>query len=145
MALSSVPFGPGTITIGDDPTVVDFSCEVLGGSIAHEYSEVGESRTMLCGTKRSSSRTRADSVKLTLENDLTTAGIYAYCQGLGENPGSVTVTFTPNTANAAEWSGRVFPLLPGEIGSDEYGSPIGSEVEWPADGLLTFTPAVAVP
>lgn len=133
---ASVPFGPGTITIGATP--LDFTCEVLGGKVTHTYEDVGEARTMMCGTERPASKRRADGLGFDLENDLTAAGLYAYLvtNDLSEQP----FTYTPNTAQASKWVGSVQVTLPAEIGADEFGAPIVSTVEWAAVGAFTFTP-----
>jgi hypothetical protein len=139
--MAETKFGPGTITIGEAPdTPIDIACEVLGGKVTHEYEEVGEARTMLCGEERGTSDTLKDGVTLQLENDLTAAGIYAYIQALPVGS-TKTISFIPNTAGAAEWSGTVKMRLPADIGADEFGAPITSEVSWPAVGKLLFTPA----
>lgn len=135
----SVPFGPGTVTL----TAIDFSCEVTGGAVTHAYDET-ESKRKLCGTITAATRTRKDGVKFDLENDLDAAGLYATLAGLGENPAPTPIEYTPNTAAGASWSGTVVPLLPSEIGASAYGDPIASSVEWPAVGLLDFTPSTGV-
>lgn len=134
--------GPGTLTVGTG-TPQDFSCEVLSAAITHEYEDVGEARTMLCGEVRQAGRKRTDGFKASIENDLSATGMYAYLAGLGENPAPVDITYTPNTADAASWALEVVPLLPAEIGADEYGAPLASEIEWPGVGLATYTPATA--
>jgi hypothetical protein len=142
---SWTPFGPGTITVGTVP--LDFSCEVLGGKIGHEYEDVGSTRTTLCGERRGARKRRTDRVKLKLENDLTATGLYAWLQSRPdpENPDPEPIVYTPNTEGGAKWEGSIFPTLPGEIGADEYESPIGSEVDWEADGLLAFTAETVTP
>lgn len=145
MTSSWTEFGPGTVTVGTAP--LDFSCEVLGGKIGHEYEDVGSTRTTLCGERRGARKRRTDRVKLKLENDLTAAGLYAWLQTRPDpvNPASEAITYTPNTAGGAHWDGDIFPTLPAEIGADEFGAPIASEVDWEADGLLAFTAETAAP
>jgi hypothetical protein len=132
-------FGPGTVTVGAAP--LEFSCEVLGGKVTHAYEDVGESRTMLCGTVRPASKTRTDGLAFELENDLTAAGLYSYL--LANDLTSQPFVYTPNTADAASWAGSVQLTLPAEIGADQFGSPIVSAVEWAGVGAFTFTPAAA--
>ena len=134
---ASVPFGPGTMTIGTTP--LDFSCEVLGGKVTHSYEDVGESRTMLCGTERPASKKRTDGLTFNLENDLTAAGLYAYL--VTNDLTEQTFAYEPNTANGASWAGTIQLTLPSEIGADEFGAPIVSAVEWAGVGSFTFTPA----
>lgn len=140
--MAETPFGPGTVTItwgGATPSELEFSCEVTGGAVTHEY-EVLETKRKLCGTAVQDKRTRTDGVKFDLENDLTAAGLYAILMALPESPDAAAIDYVPNTANGAGWAGNVVTLLPAEIGADEYGKPIASSVEWPAVGLLAFTP-----
>lgn len=136
MAAKVTYLGDGTLTLGATPT--DFSGEVLGAKITHEYNEIGESRTMLDGTVRPASVQRADGLTASIENDLTAAGLYAFLYDNDQT--EVAMEFVPNTANGAEWTGTVQVRLPGEVGSDEYGSPIVSDVELPGVGEFTFTP-----
>jgi hypothetical protein len=107
---SETPFGPGTVTIGETGSVFAFECEVTGGSVTHEYTVV-ETKRKLCGDVVQDRRTRADGVKFNLEDDLTAAGLYARLAALPESPDPETITYVPST-----------------------------EVEWPAVGLITFTP-----
>lgn len=136
---ASVPFGPGTVTIGTTP--LDFTCEVLGGKVTHAYEDVGEARTMLCGTVRPATKTRTDGLAFELENDLGAAGLYAYL--VTNDLTEVVFDYTPNTANGASWDGTVQLTLPSEIGADQFGSPIVSAVEWAGVGGFNFTPATA--
>jgi hypothetical protein len=140
MVATFTPFGPGTITLGATP--LDFSCEVLGGKVTHTYEEVGESRTMMCGTERPASRKRLDGLGFDVENDLTAAGLYQYL--LTGDLTTVAFAYTPNTAKGAKWAGSVQLTLPGEIGASEYGAPIVSSVEWEGVGAFTFTAATVL-
>jgi hypothetical protein len=134
MAATVTALGPGTVSIGSTP--LDFSCEVIGAKITHEYEETTEQRTRLCGDAVPAQTTRADGFTAELENDLSAAGLYAYLQT--HDMESVEFTFTPSTAAGATWTGNVVLRLPSEIGADEFGAPIASSIEWPAVGLLTF-------
>jgi hypothetical protein len=132
-----VTFGPGTMTLGATPQA--FDCEVLGGKVTHAYEDVGEARTMLCGTVRPSSKARTDGLAFELENDLSATGLYKYL--LTNDLTNVVFAYTPNTARGAKWAGTVQLTLPAEIGADEYGAPIVSSVEWAGVGAFTFTPS----
>jgi hypothetical protein len=134
MAASVTPLGPGTVTIGSTP--LDFSCEVIGAKVTHEYEETTESRTRLCGDAVPAVTSRADGFTAELENDLSAAGLYAYLQT--HDMESAPFVFTPNTSDGASWTGTVVLRLPSEIGADEFGAPIASSIEWPAVGSLTF-------
>jgi len=118
---------------------LDFSCEVLGAAITHTYEETTESRTRLCGDVLPAKQTRSDGFTASLENDLSAAGLYAFLQA--NDLGEVPFSFVPNDVNGAEWTGTVVLTLPGEIGADEFGAPIASEVEWAAVGTFTFEAA----
>jgi hypothetical protein len=137
MAASFTVLGDGTITLGATPT--DFSGEVLGAAITHEYEDIGEERTMLDGTVRPAQQKRTDGFTASVENDLTATGLYQYL--VSNDLTEVAFEFTPNTADGASWAGTVVATLPSEVGSDEYGSPIVSDVELKGVGTFTFTPA----
>jgi hypothetical protein len=138
MAAKVTLLGEGTLTLGTTPT--DFSGEVLGAKITHEYNEIGEARTMLDGSVRPASVQRADGFTASVENDLTAAGLYSYLEDNDQT--EVAFEFVPNTASGATWSGTVQVRLPAEVGADEFGTPIVSDVELPGVGLFTFTPGV---
>jgi hypothetical protein len=143
MAAVVVPFGPGTVTVGPTGTETDFSCEVIGGKVTHEYEEIGEQSTRLCGDVVPASQQRQDGFAFECENDLSATGLYSYCYT--NDLTSAEVTYTPHTATAASWAGAVTVQLPGDIGADAFGEPISSTFEWMAIGPLTFTPAAAPP
>lgn len=129
--------GPGTLTVGTEP--VDFSCEVLGGTIRHEYDDADDPRTTLCGSIIVGNTTRRDGVTFQLVNDLSSTGLYAYLQD--HDLEEADLSYTPNTDAGAKWAGKVQLRLPDELGADEYGAHLESEVSWPAVSTLTFTPA----
>lgn len=145
MTASVTVLGVGTVTVKIGAgTAADYSGEVLSGSIKHAYSDVGETRTMLDGTVRGATQKRdQDQITLSIEADTTDVGLYAIIQ---DNDLAVaTVEFTPSTAGAAKWVGDVYLSLPEEIGADEFGAPLVSEVTWNAVSAFTYTPAVSVP
>jgi hypothetical protein len=137
MAAEFTVLGDGTVTLGSTP--VDFSGEVLGAKVTHEYEDIGEERTMLDGTVRPAQQKRTDGFTASVENDLTASGLYEYLQT--NDLLEVAFAFTPNTADGAAWSGTVVATLPSEVGSDEYGSPIVSDIELKGVGVFAFTPA----
>jgi hypothetical protein len=136
---AEVPFGPGTVKIGAAGSELDMSCEVTGGAVTHEYTTTTTKRK-LCGTPARDLRRRKDGVKFDIENDLSAEGLYALLITLGEDPQAVPISYTPNDDHGAAWAGQVVPLLPSEVGAGEYGAPLASSVQWPAVGLLDFTP-----
>lgn len=117
-----------TLTAG---TAVDFSGEFLGVKIGHEYTTLGEDRTMLDGSKRSAAEQRRDSVTGATENDLTAAGLYKLLQDNDLAEADVTIT---QTASGASWTGKVKLKLPADVGADAFGTPIVSTISWPAAG-----------
>ena len=134
--------GPGTISVKVGTTSThDFSGECRSATITHAYEEVGESRKMLDGTTRASGQRRTDGIKASVENDLTAAGLYKF---LLDNDGKLAeVTYTPNTSAGAKWVIAGLPLrLPDELGADEFGATLASDIEW-AGGTAAFTPATA--
>lgn len=139
--MPATPFGPGTVTIGTTP--YDFSCEVVSGSVTHEYEEVGEARTMLCGTEVPATRKRNDGLTFELETDLMDSGLYAHLHTYdADDPAPVDVSYTPHNDTAASWEGQVQPLLPASVDGSEFGAMHTASVEWPAVGHLAFTPGV---
>ena len=136
---ASVPFGPGTITIGATP--LDFTCEVLGGKVTHTYADVGDARTMLCGTKRPSSKDRTDGLAFEVENDLTAAGLYAYL--MTNDLTEQDFDYTPNTANARRGPVRCAPS-PARL-ARTVRLPDCVAVEWAGVGVFTLTPGAGVP
>lgn len=141
MAIATTKFGPGTVTLGEG-TPLDFSCEVLGGTVNHEYEDVSDARTTLCGDIIAGQVRRKDGVTFQLVNDLTTAGLYAYL--MTNDLEESAIAYEP-AEGGASWSGTVQLRLPDTIGADEFGADLESEVTWPAVGLLTFTAATVVP
>lgn len=137
MAAEFTVLGDGTLTLGSTPS--DFSGEVLGAKVTHEYEDIGEKRTMLDGTIRPAQQKRTDGFTASVENDLTASGIYQYL--VTNDLVEVAIAFTPNTADGAKWTGTVVATLPSEVGSDEYGSPIVSDIELKGVGTFTFAPA----
>lgn len=132
------PFGPGTVTltVGAEPAA-DFSVEVKGGGIQHEYEDVGEETTYLDGTMDPAGKARRDSVKLDCDFDLSSAtGFYAF---LYENDlADAVIDFTPNTAAMVHWTGTVRLMLPDGATADEYGGKLSGEVVLPFVGAVVF-------
>lgn len=133
----STILGPGTLTVGTPGN--DFSCEILGGRITHEYEELVARRTPLCGNEKPAARKRNDGLTFTLENDLSADGLYQWL--VTNDLTTQAFVFTPNTADGAKWEGEFLATLPTDVGADEYGAPIGSTVTWEGVGAFTFTAA----
>lgn len=129
--------GDGTLsfTVG---TASSFEGEVLGAKVTHEYEDVGEARTMLDGTVRPATKRRTDGLTASVENDLTASGLYAFL--VANDLKQATFEFVPNTTDGAKWTGTVELALPSEVGADEYGAPIVSDIELAGVGAFVFTP-----
>lgn len=114
------------------------SCLVNHAAITPEVSE-GESKTMLCGTVKTS----ADQVTWSLTGNVDTdagtdAGLFALTwTHAGE---TVDFEFTPSNDLATKVIGKL-KLVPLRLGADEYGSYLDSDVTFP---LVNFDPATAV-
>lgn len=139
---TTVVLGDGTLTVGTAPN--DFSCEVLGAKVTHTYEEKTAKRKALCADgDRPATKIRTDGFTATVENDLTAAGMYKFL--LDNDLTTQALVFTPNTAAGASWEGDIQASLPANIGADETGQPIVSEVAWEGVGTFTFTPAATAP
>ena len=139
-ALKVVPLGDGTLTIGDTP--FDFSCEVTGASVTHDYDDGEDPVTTLCGQKvAGSGQSRTDGLEFSTLASLESTGLYKYCQD--HDLDTVAFAFTPNTTNGAKWAGHVQLRLPESIGADEYGANIEAEYTWIGTDLFVFTPTPA--
>lgn len=141
MGFTTLGDGTVTLTVAGGATPMDFSCEVIGAKVTHEYEDVGQARKMLCGDNRPASKTRQDGFTAEVENNLEAGGLYAFI--FNNDMSEAQLEFVPNTAAGAKWAGAVVLTLPGEIGADEYGAPIASSVEWTCTQNFTFTPATA--
>ena len=133
-------FGPGTVSLTvSGGTAATFEQEVKGGGVTHEYEDVGEDTTYLDGTTDPAGKARTDTVTLDCDFDLGSAdGFYAF---LYENDlADATVTFTPNTAAGATWTGTVRLQLPDGAVGEEFGGKMSGTVELASVGALTFTP-----
>ena len=139
MAAKVHKLGPGTITIGETGTELDFSCQVTAAHVDTEVDE-GDEVTVLCGDVVPGARTYSHTFAGTLLQDLDAEGIVAYSwDHAGE---AVPFSFTPSTAIAAKVDGELI-LDPLTIGGDEAGQNMTSDYEWAIVGTPTFTPASA--
>ena len=136
--MSWTRFGAGTVTFtvnGGTPT--DFSVEVKGGGVNHEYDDVGEDTTYLDGTVDPAGKVRQDTLTLDCDFDLSSpTGFYAF---LFQNDlADATTAFTPNSAGGASWTGTVRLMLPDGAVADEYGAKMSGTVELPFIGPSVF-------
>ncbi len=137
-------FGIGTVTFTIEAgTPVSFEQEVKGGGISHEYEEVGEAVTYLSGLTDPASEVRGDKLSLDCDFDLGSTGFYNFL--FTNDLRDATVTFTPNTAAEAMWTGTVRLKLPDGATADEFGAKISGSVELAFVGPVAFTPTPAEP
>jgi 3',5'-cyclic AMP phosphodiesterase CpdA len=137
-----VPLGPGTVSVKVGAgTAKQFEAECKSAAITHEYEDVGEAVTFLDGHTHGGSRTRTDGFKASLDNDLSSAGLYKFL--VDNDLAEAALEYTPNSTAGAKWAGTVTLTLPSELGADEFGAVLASEVEWTGVGTFTFTPATA--
>jgi hypothetical protein len=130
--------GPGTLTIGETGTLIDVSCLVNNVSIIPDISE-GDSKTMLCGTTKTSPDEITWAIEGNVDVDAGLAeGFFALTwQHIGE---VVPFTFTPSAAVGTTVTGEL-KLAPLELGADNYGDFLNSDFSF---GLENFDPAAAV-
>jgi hypothetical protein len=127
MPAKTVKLGPGTLSIGETGTLVDFTCQITGAVV--EWSvDVGDDTPVLCGETVPGERTYSSTLSGTLYQDLgDAAGIVAYSWAhKGEE---VPFTFVPSTAAADEVSGTVI-VDPLSVGGDTAGENMTSDFEW---------------
>jgi hypothetical protein len=131
-------FGPGTVTLTVGATPSSFEQEVKGGGVEHEYEDIGESVTYLDSSVSPAGKSRTDRVTLECDFDLGSAGFYTflYTNDLAE----AEISFVPNTAATAEWSGTVVLQLPDGATADEFGAKLSGTVELSFVGACLFTP-----
>lgn len=139
MPAKTTPLGPGTITLGETGTEVDFSCQVIGCRLTSDVTAEDDVPTM-CGDVVGGDRVYDFTISGSLYQDLDDpAGIVAYSwEHIGE---SVSFTFTPNTAAGTTATGTLV-LDPLDIGGDDSDVKMTSDFEWAVVGrpVVTFGP-----
>ena len=132
--------GPGTVSIGETGTEIDFSCQVTAAHV--DWTEDAEdSVTVLCGESVPGSRTYESVFAGTLLQDLgATEGIVEFTwTHKGEQ---VPFKFVPSTAAGKQVTGELI-LTPLTVGGDEAGANMTSDFEFPIVGDPILAPAVA--
>lgn len=130
-------FGAGTVTFTiDTGTAQDFSVEVKGGGVEHEYDDVGEDTTYLNGVTDPAGKARQDTLTLDCDFDLSSAtGFYGFLYA--NDLADAQTAFTPATGGAS-WSGTVRLMLPDGAVADEFGAKMSGTVKLPFVGLSVF-------
>lgn len=127
MTATVTKLGPGTVSIGEVGTEVDFSCQVVG-AVVEWSSDKDDDVTVLCGDTISGAITFSATFSGSILQDLADdAGIVAYTW---TNKGAtVPLVFVPSTEAGKQVSGDV-TLIPLSVGGDETGSNLTSDFEW---------------
>jgi hypothetical protein len=130
--------GPGTLEIGMTGTPIDASCLVNDARIDPNVT-AGDTKTMLCGTKKSA----PDTIDWVLTGNVDVDaglpdGLFALTwDHAGE---TVDFTFTPSTAVGTVVAGQL-KLAPLSLGADAQGDYLNSDFEF---ALIGFDPSAAV-
>lgn len=124
----------GTLTLGDAPTPVDFSCQPTNIRLTPTTNSEDPVET-LCGDTATGSGSTTWELSGTAVQDFTDpAGFLMYCF---DNAGEVvSFTWAP-TADSGEWSGLV-TIVALEIGGD-VNTRITTDFAFPIQGQPTFT------
>jgi hypothetical protein len=127
MAVKYSKLGPGTLTLGEVGTAVDYACQLTGSVVAWDASKDDDTPT-LCGDSVPGATTYTATFSGTAVQDLgDPAGLVAFTW---ENKGQeVALTFTPNTVDAAVVTGTVI-INPLDVGGDTAGDNMTSDFEW---------------
>ena len=124
--------GPGTLSVGETGTAVDFTCQVTAARV--EWTADAEDAVqVLCGDEVPGARTYSAVLSGTIFNDLgTTAGIVEFSW---TNKGTTqSFTFRPSmTTGVKQVTGELI-IDPISIGGDEVGQNMTSDFEWACVG-----------
>ncbi len=140
MAYKVTKLGPGTISVGEVGSEIDFSCQLNNAQVAWDKDK-DDDMTVLCGDVVPGSTTYTATLSGNVFQDLDdAAGLVAFSW---ENKGTTApFTFTPNTAAGATVDGVVL-IDPITVGADEMGANMASDFEWDCVGEPTLTIAAA--
>lgn len=133
-----VPLGPGSLTIGETGTLVDFSCQITAATLAADVS-ADDPVVVLCGDSVPGARTYAYHISGTLYEDLELpSGIVYYTW---DHPGeTVPFTFIPSDeATGPTVTGELI-IDPLDIGGDTAGENMTSDFDWSCVGKPLVTP-----
>lgn len=112
MAVKYTKVGPGTLTVGEIGTSVDFSCQVTECVLTAEKDQEDNINT-LCGDTLAGDITYTWSLTGELVQDLSPEGVNKFCfENAGEE---FPFSFSPSNASGPELSGVVI-LDPLDIG-----------------------------
>lgn len=127
-------FGPGTLKIGETASAIDASCLVNSATV-EPSKDVGDSRTMLCGTVKPGKTTYTWTLTGNLDVDSDDpAGLFAFCDAhMGEQ---VPFTYTPE--NGGTEATGVLVIDPLAFGGEEFGDDLASDFEFDLVGKPTY-------
>src|SRR5215471_2690296 len=136
--VSYSPLGPGTLQLGPTGTGgIAADCQVENAALEWNKTTSTEIYT-LCGAMVPPLPLYAAHLTGSMVQDnAKAAGVAAYCYThMGQQ---VAFTFTPNTADAAKYTGTLIvdPLTFGS--TDKYGAPQVSDFDWDIVGIPTPT------
>lgn len=127
MATATTLLGPGTITIGETGSLVDFSAQLLGGTVEWD-KDTEDDVAVLDGGVLAGETTYTATIKGEVFQDLGEVdGLVAWTWA---NKGTeVPLVFVPNTAAGQQVSGTVI-VDPLAVGGDEAKKRMRSDFEW---------------
>lgn len=142
MPAKTVKLGPGLLTIGETGTLVDFTCQITGATVAWTV-DVGDDTPVLCGETVPGERTYSSTLSGTLYQDLgavAPAGIVDFSWAhKGEE---VPFEFVPSTTAGQSVTGSVV-VDPLDVGGDTAGENMTSDFEWTIVGEPVLGTAAA--
>jgi hypothetical protein len=133
MTIQSYTMGPGSLSLGTDPSDLDVSCQVKAFKVeCAENVKKTDPTPMLCGEDKTTADrvTREWKVTGKILQDLAAAGVVDYTW---TNAGdTVAFVFIPSTAKGRKVTG-VCRLVPLTVGGDA-GTDPDSDLSWTAGG-----------
>lgn len=122
--------GPGTVSLGEVGTAVDFSCQVTAAVVEWDSSQ-DDPTVVLCGESVPGAITFSSTFSGTVFQDLSSAevggGIVEFTWAhKGE---TMPLTFVPSTSAGKQVTGDV-TIVPLSVGGDESGANMTSDFEW---------------
>ena len=129
------PLGPGTLTLGATP--FDVSCQIENAALEWNKTSSSELWTLCGGMIPALPLYSAHLTGRIVQDNMQGSGAAAYCYtNMGK---SVAFVFTPNTADAAKYTGTLIvdPLTFGS--TDKYGAPQVADFDWDIVGIPTPT------
>lgn len=143
MTITESRLKDGTISLGADPTTLDFSCQVTNARINSSYEDDGDSVETLCGDMIAAGRRLAGrSLAGTFIQDWTAgaASITEFCYD--HDLEELAFEYVPNVAGPT-LTGTVRIEVPAETYGGDVNTRLTSDFEWQLTSALTRTAPVA--